>query len=342
LAQPTCPNAIAGQGAMGLADLCRLDLDQWLCACDGGAGQLARLYGSSLRWNYDSVEQILALHLNCNPTLPESGFLDAQFFDNVAIKSEDRPQIEASVWEALGSPDHRVRSLPHPKQCTPNAFRGWSFVRWLRDVAGGEQTLLGYTNLLEEHYDDVEQVIELYSIHGDGERSLLNPAFFKDVSIIDEDHRRLFEAWAMKNCLSPEERTAGRSCHGPPVLQSAPANLGGAASDGANGASSAAVASMQKWLLEVDKSGILLQKYLEPLLERYDTPEQVVRLYTQSRASTTWEEQFFVDACIDDSHWLLFDNWLATAQAETSPVPLGRHQSGTGGSNGELCFELVD
>lgn len=188
-----------------LQELFRLSLEEWLSRCDRGSGRLGR-YRMSVQQNFDSVEQIAALHV-----FREAGVacgLEAQFFEDLGIDSaDDRELFQASFREALLAdgifvPRDCQRTIkPRPAE----AFRNYSFAAWLREVDNGGHGLLGYTDHLEEHYDTVEQIVELYSERGDDGCCVLHPVFYRDVSVEDEHHKLLFRQWFSCNSELPPE-----------------------------------------------------------------------------------------------------------------------------------------
>ena len=68
------------------------------------------------------------------------------------------------------------------------------FHSWLLEVApGGELTR--YSEALQDAFDDVQQIVEIYSASG-----AFDPCFFEDVGVSDYAHQCDFEAWFVSRC----------------------------------------------------------------------------------------------------------------------------------------------
>ncbi|CAE8649844.1 unnamed protein product, partial [Polarella glacialis] len=92
---------------------------------------------------------------------------------------------------------------------------------------------------------------------------------------------------------------------------------------------------------EMDPSGLLLEEYCATLQENYDTPEQVLRLYTEALVPGVWNPMFFEDCgVVRPEHQTLFATWLSAARGRPSsptdelaaakpPPPALLHEAGS-------------
>ena len=180
----------------------------------------------------------------------------------------------------------------------------------------------------------MEQVAEIYAAAGPGGTCGLRRAFFDDLRVADAGHRRLFQEWFRRCCLPPGDqegppaaerlapgaRAAAEAPRGPPP----PAAPGGPAgrprpSAGCPSREAPAGGGFRGWLLEADASGELARAYLEVAEAHYDTPEQVVRLYTSAATPATWSPLFFEDLGVREAHRPAFSDWLAAHRGASTP-----------------------
>lgn len=210
--------------------------------------------------------------------------------------------------EAPGGAGGNATGVCRASEAVPEDLRALfrcSIEEWLLLADAGTGRLLGYGPALLRNFDSVEQIAALY-LESDGEPRLAMQ-FFEDVGIEKPDDRKLFqatfagsrrrcsgEAWASQR--SP--RPVAQSCHGGDTMLAA---------------------GFRPWLLQVDPTGSLSEEYGATLLDLYDTPEQVLRLYVEQPprgdAPGKWSGQFFEDAAIRAEHQGFFEEWLHQANA---------------------------
>ncbi|CAE8619323.1 unnamed protein product, partial [Polarella glacialis] len=422
---------------------------------DSSSSSGARLqrHRTALLRNFDSVEQVLSLYLRGSgahlgagagagtaagaPAEPASSFsLHAQFFIDLGIASPaERELFQASVRRALqeeeGGGLRNEEVVGRARGLWPaEAFRSYSWAAWLRDVDGGSRCLNCYIDRLEEQYDTLEQIVELYS-----ERQSTRPkldriqaasatwlAFPQGLHLRGLLDRYLLSATcgSRRGCYDQPNNNNNNSNnkknndHNKKKNNNSNNNKNNKSNDHTNNSSGSGSGSgsgrarrdctdkpessehnnnddnindnknnndnndnnnknndnngysldcqlfqqmgvsnaehraiLEDWLLdgwraescavsdsdqeveassatespqhEMDPSGLLLEEYCATLQENYDTPEQVLRLYTEALVPGVWNPMFFEDCgVVRPEHQTLFAMWLSAARGRPS------------------------
>lgn len=258
-----------------LTKLMQMSLGEWLCHSDAGTGRLGR-YRLPLQRNYDSVEQIFALHL-----LRQGGALkelSSKFFEDIGVRiAEDQALFQVPIHRALVADG--IVGVPSEGQDVqqPDAYRDYSFAAWLREVDLGASSLLCYVNHFEENFDSVEQILQVYRSRGQHGWCDLHSSFFRDMCANDRDHQARFLEWFRRRCQPPVGDVDFR-------------------------------VALHVWLRDVAGSAPSLLRYLPHLESNYDTVAQIIKLYSIPEGI---DAVFFADACIVDmGHQELFKQWF--------------------------------
>eukprot|EP00747_Dinoflagellata_sp_TGD_P021627 gnl/TRDRNA2_/TRDRNA2_128606_c0_seq2.p1 gnl/TRDRNA2_/TRDRNA2_128606_c0~~gnl/TRDRNA2_/TRDRNA2_128606_c0_seq2.p1 ORF type:complete len:314 (+),score=61.76 gnl/TRDRNA2_/TRDRNA2_128606_c0_seq2:142-942(+) len=75
----------------------------------------------------------------------------------------------------------------------------WDLRTWLEDVDDGAGTLVDYHRVIASNFDDLEQIVDIYTAKAKSGRLMLDELFFDDLKIEKIGHKRLFERWFDRN-----------------------------------------------------------------------------------------------------------------------------------------------
>merc|ERR1740129_1590329 len=144
-------------------------------------------YLKDIEDNFDSVEQIAELYASAEGA---SQKLDPQLFDDLGVEDEAHRELFAKHFEGILAAEP-AKSVPVEKSAeAAKPTKVLSMADWLRlvDPSGGCNS---YLKDLEENYDGVDQIEELYVVANGAKRSL-DPQFFDDLGIENTSHKALF------------------------------------------------------------------------------------------------------------------------------------------------------
>merc|ERR1711865_369017 len=75
--------------------------------------------------------------------------------------------------------------------------------QWLKSVSRTprrpDKGVREFLNVLEEQYDSVGQILEIYHTRDNQGRSILNDEFFHDTGISKLGHKRMFNRWVTES-----------------------------------------------------------------------------------------------------------------------------------------------
>lgn len=262
------------------------------------------MYLPVLQQGFDSLQQLLDAYV-------DGQTLDSAIFEDLGVEDSNHCHLFASWFEKEKGTvlvDLAVASKPLPADRSTD-LKTLHFSEWLQQVdpAGA---LDGYATLLEESFDSVHQVVELYA-----DDNVLDPDFFADLGINNEKHQSLFDAWFVEmqgtslstmDCQEPEN-----------FLQNGTSSAKHSVSKGsfqaATGARHSKVAgfkgSFEDWLQEVDPEGALA-RYGPGLSEAFNSVQEMVETYIVSGGA--FDRQFFTYFSVDHpDHRQLFEDWFA-------------------------------
>jgi len=322
----------------------------WLAEADPSGG--LRRYLRDIEDNYDDVNQIEELYV-----ISEGGekTVDPQLFSDLGVEDEghralfvrrltggeatpgpaaprevpaespgnpQRVPVEAPSppSQPSGSPPAApVAAAPASAPAPPEAGPG-QFAAWLAeaDPSGG---LRRYLRDIEDNYDDVNQVEELYVISEGGEKKV-DPQLFSDLGIEDEGHRALFVRHLTAGGAAPGPAAPPEP--GPAAPREAAAEPGKPQGEDHHPTSSAQPAApaaagpggFADWLKRVDPGGSL-DCYLKDFEDNYDGVDQIDDLYVvEAAGKKTLDAHFFEDMGIEDpGHQALFTTYFCGGAA---------------------------
>lgn len=247
------------------------EMAAWLRKLDGSGG--LDQYLTDLEENYDSVDQIEELYVTVSGGKKK---LDAQLFADLGIDLAAHRTIFTSHFEGSSGATAAVAG-----GASMEPAGSLSLSAWLEQVdpSGG---LNCYRKDVEDNYDDVDQIVDLYLQDApSGGGKVLDGQFFEDLGVASAAHISLFKAWFEKN-------------HGPPQVPppAAPVALAG---------SKGGPATIAEWLREVDPSGSV-EALVAEFEDNYDDVDQIRDLYhVEKNGAKVLDEQLFEDMGIKDS-----------------------------------------
>lgn len=300
------------------------DPRRWLRSIEPG-GSLD-CYAASLSQHYDSMDLVLMLYA-LPPGSPE-GAVASKFFEDLGVENVNHQKLFRAWFEEyarsalLEASDDEGTEDGVPRGsaqmgCSAE-YRGMRFSEWLRRVSDSDSGggVMEYLQVIEDNFDSVEQVIEVY-IFKTTEGLVFDTQFFEDVGITRRHHQQLFEAWFEKACGTA--RAMSKSFVATNLQQRGPMMQVGLDR-----------MDFKAWLHAVDSTGGTMQ-YLSALEHGYDSPAQVVALYTAGeRSGPKLDPQFFADIGIKDSlHRRRFEEWFSGQEEDHSLPPLQTAQQAT-------------
>lgn len=326
----------------------------WLREVDGGSGALA-CYLDALGERYETPEQALELHGRRSASQGRCELAPA-FFHGVGVWETEHRLLfqewcserftvsgtpsrafgaEGEALSSAGDP-HAVRagvaegpsSSPRP-QCGHFWHLGSDFASWLGMVGiPFGQDLNRYEQTLRTHPEafTVDRLVQRFLVADGAGDCALDCQIFHEMGMQLQMHRQMLEDWMLGGWTDGDCH-----CHkaGPDLCRAA----------GGESFLASSRRDFEQWLLEVDPSGGVCDVYLTTVLQHYDTPEQIVRLYSETHTSGLWSPLFFDDLGIRCEHRCFFDRWLASLHEAS----LAGSEQGRGlVAEPALQFEVVD
>lgn len=312
-------------------DLAVMPFDVWLRSLS--AAGLLDGYKKALEETYDNPRQVMECYIGSD------GQVDAQFYKDVGIElAAHRRAFAEAMTRRL-----KAEQVPLEAAAEIASLESRGFRDWLLALDSGEGALLCYLETLQENYDDVEQLVDLYVFEGPAgiafDRQML-----ADLDVADGRHAALFEAWFYSECCATTVVNAEHSiaaarlessplvctAHSAVTMATAHVEQDGAAEINVPGASRSDEVSIETmdfcaWLVEVDPSGAL-DRYHQALSEIFDCPRQVLQLYLKPESSgRSFDPQLFEDIGVYDvAHRRLFEAWFASCHARSAEASATR------------------
>lgn len=190
---------------------------------------------------------------------------------------------------------------------------------WLREVDPGG-CLLKYLRLLEENYDSVEQVMDVYVQADALGVGVLDPQFFEDTRVEDTQHQQLFACWFATEFGAQSSSVTQGSNREAPLSSSGGDNGDINGSVGSSGEPTTPPrtppdwrrVSVEEWLRSILE--VFPARYAHRLKERYENADAILRARVLvGPGCPSLDPRLFTDAGIESKHHQrLIQDWLAS------------------------------